>query len=75
VAGIVGTDVDGDGIPLQAPDEGRRGVLTPIPIASSITPDWSKTDGSLLGFKRRVGNNDIPLKTEEVVYFWLPDPW
>jgi HK97 family phage portal protein len=37
----------------------------------SITPDID--ENGLNGFKRRLGNRDIALEAEDLVYFWPPD--
>ena len=39
----------------------------------SVTPDIGR-DG-LRGFTRRIGNDDLRLDVDDVVYFWMPDPF
>lgn len=39
----------------------------------SVTPDINR-DG-LRGFRRRIDGRDLPLEVDDVVYFWLPDPF
>ena len=39
----------------------------------SITPQYDAEQG-LLGFKRRVGTQQLTLDTDEVLWWWLPDP-
>jgi hypothetical protein len=43
-------------------------------LASSVTPKLDAEQG-LVGFKRQVGNISKDLAVEDIVYFWLRDPF
>jgi len=44
-------------------------------VASSIKPEYDKVKGALSHFTRRRGSSQERLEIEDVIYFWLRDPF
>src|SRR5690606_25567945 len=42
-------------------------------MPNSMKPKWDKNEG-LVGFVRKIGNDEVFYKKEEIVYFSLPNP-
>lgn len=44
-------------------------------VPTSIEPVFDEQAGALTGFKRTLNAGSVDMKKEELVYFWLPDPF
>ena len=42
---------------------------------TSVSPVWNKDTGELAGFTRNVNGVQVPLAVEDVIHFWMADPF